>query len=110
MQDMILGESDRTEDLMGDSSAFGSSFEKSRFINIAALTNCTGGRARHGERSCRFPSEPREVVLDCLEFPNWSFEGHPLVGIRDTQRQNRLKCAGSLYAAAHRPHQHQGCM
>jgi hypothetical protein len=31
MQDMFLGESDRTEDLMGDSSAFGSSFDTADF-------------------------------------------------------------------------------
>src|SRR6516225_4421098 len=120
MQDMLFREPDGTKDLMGDSRTFGSSFgaadfcrssrEKRCFIKTIAPDYCVYGRPRHRKRGCRFPSKPREVVLDGLEFPNWSFKGNPLIGIGDTQRQNRLKRAASLYAAAHRPHQHQSCM
>src|SRR6516162_1412473 len=118
MQDMLFREPDGTKDLMGDSRTFGSSFgaadfcrsslEKRCFIKTIAPDYCVYGRPRHRKRGCRFPSKPREVVLDGLEFSNCSFKGDPLIGIRDTQRQNRFKCAGSLYAAADRPHQHQG--
>src|SRR6516165_1856490 len=120
MQDMLFSEPDGTKDLMGDSrtfrSGFGaadfcrSSFEKRCFIKTVALGYCVCGRSRHRKRGCRFPGKSGEVVLDSLEFTNWSFKGNPLIGIRDTQRQNRLKRAGSLDAAADRPHQHQGCL
>src|SRR6516165_10334240 len=120
MQDMLFSEPNGTEHLMSDAGAFGSgfsaanfcrsSFEKRCFIKTIAPDYCVCGRPRHRKRGCRFPSEPREVVLDSLEFPNWSVKGNPLIGIRNTQRQNRLKRAGSLDAAADRPHQHQSCM
>src|SRR5689334_12701853 len=100
MQDMLFRETDRTKYLMGDSSAFcrgfsaadfrRSSFQKRCFIKTIAMNQCVSGRPRRCKRGCSFASKPREVMLDCLKFPNRSFKGDPLIGIRDSHGQNRL--------------------
>src|ERR1700745_2014743 len=118
MQNMLLGKADRTKYLMSDTGAFRRSFsatnfrrgrfEERRFVKILALGKGVSGRSRRCERSCRFASEPREVLLDCLEFPDRALEGDALIGIRDGQRQNGLDRAGNLYAAAYGAHEHQG--
>ncbi len=118
MQDMFFSKTDRAKHLMCDRSTFRCSFdaanfcrgrfEKCRLIKTVAFSDRIGGGTRDCKRSCGFSSETREILLNCLEFSDRSLEGDALIRIRDGQRQNGLKCTGSLYAPAYRPHEHQG--
>ena len=91
MQNMLLGEADRTKDLMGDTSAFRCGFgaanfcrgrfEKCRFIKTVAFSDRVGGGTGDCKRSGGFSSKTREVLLHCLKLPDRSFEGDTLIGM-----------------------------
>ena len=93
MQDMFFSKTDRAKHLMCDRSTFRCSFdaanfcrgrfEKCRLIKTVAFSDRIGGGTRDRKRSCGFSSETREILLNCLEFSDRSFEGDALIRIRD---------------------------